>query len=240
MRKWLNDELSDSKKKTTIKLSIDVRDKLAEIGNKDETFEDVIKRLIRRAESERSGEITTSKTSMIQYKRKKEFVEIMVGFLNEKLKALPHNSIRKHAKLTPGDIIYESTGIEYEYNTPSKKEGEWELDIKILKIYYKQKSYNPSEFFGVSNDKLFFSDEFINTYFRILSEIFIKEFGITKLKNFSGEQRLKILEWRKIYYENKLSEESFINDVEDILRNFADRKIDSKTKKQIEGSVVGH
>jgi len=212
-------ELKDILNKTTIKVSVPLRDKLAEIGNKDETFEDVIWRMVRRSDSERSGEIVTKKSSMIQYKRKKEFVELI------RKKGINLNS--------------EKAGFEYEYNIPSKKEGEWELDIKIVKVYYGQKSYNPSEFFGVTNEDKYLSYDFTQIYFQILSEIFTKEFGITKLRNFSADQMLKILEWRKIYYENKLSEESFINDVEDVLRDSSDKKIDAKTKNLIDKSVMG-
>jgi len=200
--------------KTTIKVSQELRSKLAEIGNKDETFEEVIWRLIRRAEPERSGEVATSKSSIIQYKRKKEFVELEAGILK-------------------------NVGFEYEYNVPPKKEGEWELDIKILKVYYSQKSYNPSEFFGVDGEHKYFSDEFIKVYFKILADILIKDFGITKLKNFVSSQLLQILEWRKVYYENKLSKESFTNDVEDILIDLSKRQIDIKTRKQLGNSVVG-
>jgi len=222
MKKGLKDGLTNTPGKTTIKVSNELRDKLAEIGNKDETFEDVINRLIRRAQAERSGEIVTSKSSVIQYKRKKEFIELTIDIAQEI------------------DFLPENVGIEYEFNIPPKKEGEWELDIKILKVYYKQKTYNPSEFFGADNERKFLSDKFIETYFKILSEIFIKEFGITKLKNFTDAQRLKILDWRKIYYENKLSEESFINDVEDVLRNFSNRQLNVKVIKQLENSIAGH
>lgn len=216
--------------KTTIKVSNTLRGKLAEIGNKDETFEDVIWRLIRRAEPERSGEIVTSKSSAIQYKRKKEFVELIMDVVDsyEIVSDKETRSIMKSKKV----------GVEYEYNIPPKKEGEWELDIKILKVYYGEKTRNPSEFFGVDNEHKHLSNEFIQIYFKILAEIFIKEFGITKLKYLFDH--LSILEWRKVYYENKLSQESFINDVEDVLRNFSERKIDDKVKKQLENSAVGH
>lgn len=230
MEKGLKNGLTDTPNKTTIKVSQELRSKLAEIGNKDETFEDVIKRLIRRAEPERSGEIVTSKSSVIQYKRRKEFIELITQIENKEGNTLPQEP-------PPPPL---PVGIEYEYNTPSKKEGEWELDIEILKVYYEQKVYNPSEFFGVDNEHKYLSDEFIKIYFEILTEIFIKEFGITQLRSFSLYQELSILKWRKIYYENKLSEESFINDVEDVLRNFSERKIDSKTRKQLKSSIAGH
>jgi len=212
----------DQSNKTTIKVSQELRGKLAEIGNKDETFEEVIKRLIRRAEPERSGEIVTSKSSVIQYKKRKEFIEYIIY------------KIAKGGSFGP--IL--KIGVEYEYNIPPNKEGEWELDIKILKVYYEQKAYNPSEFFGVDNEHKYLSKEFISIYFKILAEIFVKEFGITKLKY--STNHLSILEWRKTYYENKLSEESFINDVEDVLRNFSEKQIDPKTRNQLENSVAGH
>lgn len=231
MKKGLRDGLISTPNKTTIKVSQELRGKLAEIGNKDETFEDVIWRVIRRAESERSGEIVTSKSSVIQYKRKKEFVELDMGILNE-----PGMMGNKKARL----ISSERAGFEYEYNTPPKKEGEWELDIKIVKVYFKNKVYNPSEFFGVTDEDKRLSKNFIGVYFNILSDILSKDFGITKVKKLSDKQKLSILEWRKVYYENKLSHESFINDIEDVLRNFSEKQIDSKTKKQLENSVAGH
>ncbi len=246
MEKGLRDGLTDRADKTTIKVSTELRDKLAEIGNKDETFEDVIKRLIRRAQAERSGEIVTSKSSMIQYKRKKEFVELYIdlGVLSHPMRICGESKdmvVRDKKDKDIGRIkIPQKAGIEYDYNIPPKKEGEWELDIKIIKIYYNQKTYNPSEFFGVDNEHKYLSNEFMQIYFQVLSEILIREFGITKLKNFSRAHRVNILEWRKIYYENKLSEESFINDVEDILRNFSERQLDAKVKKQIENSIAGH
>jgi len=220
MKKGLKNDLISRSNKTTIKVSNNLRGKLAEIGNKDETFEDVIWRLIRRAEPERSGEITTGKSSVIQYKRRKEFAELK-GWIQS-------------------SNGYKQVGIEYEYNVPPKKEGEWELDIKIVKVYYNHKTYNPSEFFGIGYEHKHFSKEFIYAYFNVLAEILIKDFGITKLKNISDDQKLSIVEWRKVYYENKLSQESFINDVEDVLKDFSDKKSDNKIEKQLKNSVVGY
>ncbi len=220
MKKRLKNDLKNTQDKTTIKVSNSLRDKLAEIGNKDETFEDVIWRLIRRAEPERSGEVVTSKSSVIQYKREKDFIEVSVWI----------QSLKK----------YEKVGIEYEYNNPPKRGGDWELDIKIIKLYYNQKVYNPSEFFGVDNEHKHLSEEFICAYFSILADIFIKNFGITKLKKFSDEEKISIVAWRKIYYENKISEESFINDVEDVLRNFSDSQSNNKVKEQLKNSIIGY
>jgi len=226
-----NEKIPDPPNKTTIKVSNELRNKLAEVGKKDETFEEVIWRVIRRAEADRSGEVVTSKSSVIQYKRKKEFVALSM-FIRSKGSTFGPNV---------KNVSVEGVGFEYEYNVPPRKEGEWELDIKIIKVYYMQKTYNPSEFFGVDNEDNYLSDEFTNIYFVILSEILVKEFGITKLKghDYFSSKLLDILSWRKIYYENKLSQESFISDVEDVLRKFSDRQLDEKTKKQIRSSVAG-
>ncbi|MBU0628668.1 MAG: hypothetical protein KKC75_05730 [Nanoarchaeota archaeon] len=221
MENNITNNLKSVPNKTTIKVSNTLRAKLAEIGNKDETFEDVIWRMIRRAEPERSGEITTNKSSVIQYKRKKEFIELAT-YLKD---ILP--------------IRIEKTGYEYEYNVPPKKEGEWELDIKILKVYHKQKSYNPSEFFGVDNEHKHLSEEFTRIYFQLLVEIIYNEFGIPKWKYVPSADEINIMEFKAIYAKHNLSQESFINDVEDVLRNFSERKVDLKTKKQLENSVAG-
>lgn len=130
---------------------------------------------------------------------------------------------------------YKPIGIEFEFNDVKNEQSEFTLDLKFKKIFYSKKIMNPSIFFGVDNSRKHFHPVYLNIYLKCVAFTLEKEFriytGMISDKDFEN-----IARWRKIYYDHSLSEDSFINDIEEPLRLSDEEKITGITKTNIKNS----
>lgn len=171
----------------TIKIDVKTWSTLKNLKKENETFEDVIKELL----NERTKSASGSNMELIQYKRKKLFIET--------------------------DYEYKNIGAEFEFNDIKNNQNSFVLDLKINKIFYGKKIYNPSVFFGLESQYKHFSNIYLNIYLKCTCLALEKEFRVKARMTFDKDYE-DIARWRKIYYDYNLSEESFTSDIEDPLK----------------------
>lgn len=123
-------------------------------------------------------------------------------------------------------------GFEFEYNDIKNNQTDFTIDLKIKKVFVNKKIMNPSEFFGTDNTHKHYSNLFLLIYLQTIRLVLKKEFRIS----LSELKLLNIAEWKKLYYEYTLSQESFINDIEEPLRLSEDENIPKKTRENIKNS----
>lgn len=158
--------------------------------------------------NQRSKSMQSDSAKLIAYKRKRGFINLAFG---------------------------DSFTFEFEYNDIKDNRSDFVLDIKIIKVFFRNKSYNPSSFFGVDNNHKHYSDLFIYVYFEAIEKILLKEFGLREnimliIQNY-GIGALK-----KLFYEYGLSEESFKEDIERVLQLKEDDKPSKVWLKKIKES----
>lgn len=196
---------------TTIKISIRVWDSLKNLKRENETFDDVIKELLK----ERTKHLGNENIKAIMYSRK-------VIFFNTDYS---HPFYKKF-----------SVGIEFEYNDVKNQKLDFVLDVKFKKIFFGKKILNPSIFFGVDDMHKHYSNVFLNLYLRAVSIALEKEFRVYS-GMYSEEDFVDIAKWRKIYYDYNLSDESFKKDVEEPLRLNEDEPPSDEWRRTIDGSI---
>ncbi|MEK6943713.1 MAG: hypothetical protein AABX00_06640 [Nanoarchaeota archaeon] len=195
--------------KRNIKLELRTWNSLRNLKKFNETFNDVILSLLK----ERTVSVGGENLKAIKYSRKTVFLETEYGY-------------------TP-------IGAEFEYNDVKEEHSNFNLDLKIKKIFYGKKVMNPSEFFGVDNLRKSFHHIYLNIYLKCLALALEKEFKVRTRMIFDKDFE-NIARWRKIYYDHSLSEDSFINDIEEPLRlseERPDQKIIDSIKKSPSNSA---
>lgn len=191
-----------------IKVDIRTWDELKHLKQSNETFNDVINRLIEK----RTKSLGNKDIQAIKYQRKSIF------FTSYSL----------------GTEI----GYQFEYNDVKGEQSDFALDIKLKKIFYGKKILNPSEFFGVDNAHKHYSKYFLIAYLKAAALILEKEFKAKfEYTYFNDENYENIALWRKFYYEYNLSEESFISDIQEPLRLSEDEKIPKNWQYKINNSI---
>ena len=211
--KILNEKLENLKKwhldrdrAKTIKVTIRTWDSLKSMKKENETFDDVVKELL----NERTKSIGDKNIKAIKYKRKIKIASYNWSFENIDL------------------------SLEFEYNDVKSNKSDFTLDLKIKKVFFGKKIYNPSEFFGVDNDHKHYSDLFLLAYLFAVFTALSKEFGIhAGLTDYES-----LAEWKRLYYDYNLSEESFKADIEEPLRLSEEEKPLGKWKTRIKDSIV--
>lgn len=132
-------------------------------------------------------------------------------------------------------------GIEFEYNDVKSQQADFTLDIKINKIFFGKKIFNPSVFFGVDSAHKHLNKAYLNLYFKCVALALEKEFRVADLSflkpMISDGDFEDISKWRKIYYDYNLSEDSFIRDIEGPLRLSEEEKVSEEIKESIINSV---
>jgi len=199
-------------RKTTIKLDIRTWNSLKNLKKENETFDDVIRGLLK----ERTKSIGNENIKAIKYQRKRFFFEVTFD--------------TKDYNIIP-------IGIELEYNDISNEKSDFTLDIHIKKVFYGKRSLNPSIFFGVDNAHKHFSLFFLKLYLVATRLIIKREFNIY-LDIFIGDSYFDIVNWRKLYYDHNLSEQSFKADIEEPLRLSEEEKPSEEWKIKINKSIV--
>ncbi len=132
----------------TIKVEIRTWDRLKGQKEENETFDDVIKRLLR----EKTVSLGDDNIKAIKYERK-------VAFFNS-------------------DDYEETIGFEFEYNDVKSDRSDFTLDLKVRKVFYRKRVINPSEFFGADNTHKHFSGFFLTIYLKAVALALRKEFRI--------------------------------------------------------------
>ena len=196
--------------KRNIKVEIRVWNSLRKLKRSNETFNDVILSLLKERTLSMGGE----NLKAIKYSRR-------TIFLQTKYK-------------------YEIVGVEFDYNDVKEEQSNFNLDLKIKKVFFGKNIMNPSDFFGVDNLRKHLNPAYLNIYFKCLEFSLKKEFKIASFRMISDEDFENIALWRKIYYDYSLSEDSFINDIEEPLKlseEEPDEKIRENIKKSSSNSV---
>lgn len=155
-------------------------------------------------------------------KANETFNEVILSLLKQRTQAMGGDNlkaIKYHRKVLflEGEYNRKPIGIEFEYNDIKNELSHFTLDLQIKKVFYGQKSMNPSTFFGVDYTHKHFNHIYLILYLNCVKRVLHKEFsvwtGITDDKDIEN-----IVYWKKIYYEHSLSEDSFVNDIEEPLR----------------------
>lgn len=192
----------------TLRVEIRTWEALKSLKRENETFDDVLKGLLK----ERTVSVGDDNIKMIKYGRK-------IAFFDVNTMIMPH---------------YETIGYEFEYNDIKDNRLDFVLDLKIRKVFFRKRILNPSEFFGVDNPHKHYSDSFLRAYLNAIVLALKKELRIdAKLNN---EENLA--QWRRLYYDYNLSEESFKQDIEDPLRLSEEEKPSQEWSERIKNSVL--
>lgn len=187
-----------------IKVALRTWNTLRNLKRSNETFNDVILSLLK----ERTLSVGGENLGAIKYSRKTVFLE--TGY------------------------NYKPIGIEFEYNDVKEEQSNFNLDLRIKKVFQGKRIMNPSEFFGVDSLRKHFHKIYLNIYLKCLAIALEKEFKV-HTGMFLDEEFENIARWRKVYYDHSLSEDSFINDVEEPLR-LSEEKPDQKIIDSIKKS----
>ncbi len=198
----------NKKKVKLIKVEPLVWGSLKALKKENETFTDVIRELL----NERTKTLGNDNFSITRYSKKTDFFEV---------------------KYSNNELI----GFEYEYNDIKSNKSDFVIDIIIKKIYYKSRSYTPSEFYGVDNDHKHFSPFFMTNYLNLILVILAREYRVSVATNLSFDIHMLSL-WRKAYHEYGLSYESFKSDIENPLKLSLDEKPDPEWQSSMRKSVI--
>ena len=221
--------------KRNVKLDIKTWNALRNLKKPNETFNDVILLLLK----ERTKSIGGDNLKAIKYHRKVLFLE--------------------------SEYQHQHLGVEFEYNDVKNEPSNFTLDLQIKKVFWSRRTKslslqgnasngnseqptsssrvwkmictsNPSIFFGVDYSRKHFNHVYLNLYLKSVGMVLHKEFkvntGMVDDHHFEN-----IIHWRKIYYEHSLSEDSFINDIEEPLRLSEEEKMNEKIKESIKKSL---
>lgn len=154
---------------------------------------------------------------------------------NENVKAIKYS--RKVLFLKTG-YGYKSIGVEFEYNDVKNQKQDFILDLRIKKVFHGKRILNPSIFFGLDSHHKHLSPIYLNIYLKCVALALEKEFKLYP-GMYSDEDFEDIAQWRKLYYDYNLSEESFINDVEKPLILSEEEHLTEEYKKRISESISG-
>jgi len=179
----------------TIKIDARVWDSLKSLKKENETFNDVVKELLQ----QRTKALGNENIKAIKYKREILFFTTV--------------------------IFGQEIGIESEYNDVKGHKTDFVLDLRIKKIFYGKKQFNPSEFFGADNAHKHYSEIFLEVYLVAVSLAIKREFRTGSLTDYTivrdniyYKDYKSLTVWKQLYYQYGLSEESFNYDIEDPLR----------------------
>ena len=197
--------------KRNIKVDIQVWKTLSNLKGLNDTFNDVLMGLLK----QKTQSIGKENMKLIKYHRKTLFIKTNY----EK------NIFNGH-----------SIGIEFEYNDVKNQPINFTLDLKMKKVFYGRQILNPSEFFGVDSDHKHLNKIYLNLYLKCVAITLQKEFAVHTAMVFNKEYE-DIALWRKIYYDYMLSEESFINDIQEPMRLSEEDTAKGKYLKDIENSI---
>ncbi len=168
------------------------------------------------------------------------FNEVILSLLKERTKSSGGDNlkaIKYHRKVLflESEYQHQPIGVEFEYNDVKNEPANFTLDLHLKKVFFGKKIMNPSAFFGVDDSRKHFNRAFLNLYLKGVSLALSKEFQV-HLQIHKDQYFENIILWRKVYHEHSLSEDSFINDIEEPLRLSEEEKMNEKIKESIKKS----
>lgn len=174
--------------------------------------------------------------------RNETFNDVILHLLKQKTQAIGKENmklIKYHQKILFIKTEYDgvSVGIEFEYNDVKGQPTYFVLDLKLKKIFFRKQILNPSEFFGLDSEHKHLYRAYINLYLKCIAAALEKEFRVHT--GMHVDERFEdIALWRKIYYDYNLSEESFINDIQEPLRLSEQDSAKEKYISDIKNSIA--
>ncbi|MBT6520257.1 hypothetical protein HOK51_10525 [Candidatus Woesearchaeota archaeon] len=203
------------KRHKNIRVDAKVWSMLKDLKNKDETFNELILELL----NKRTRSIGNKNIKLIKFNRKKKFFTL---------------------------ITYNQTiCFEFEYNDIKSTKNEFTLDLKIKKIFQGRKIYKPFEFFGLDNEHKYYSEEFMKVYLKAIELALETELRVKFTPKHINPLNKSLFPydnialWRQFYSEFNLSEESFIQDIQEPLRLIDEKtNITEKWKRSIAQSKI--
>lgn len=191
----------------TLRVEIRTWEALKSLKKENETFDDVLKGLLK----ERTVSVGDDNIKMIKYGRKITFFDVFELFFSGN----------------------ETIGYEFEYNDIKDNRLEFVLDLKIRKVFFRKRVLNPSEYFGVDNTHKHYSNTFLRIYLTAIALALKKELRIdARLNDIEN-----LAQWKRLYYDYNLSEESFKQDIEEPLRLSEEEKPGQEWSERIKNSV---
>ena len=199
--------------KRNIKVDISIWNILKNLKGNNETFNDVVSGLLK----QKTQSIGKENMKLIKYHRKVLFIK--TGYSRDNL------------------TYSHSIGIEFEYNDIKNNVTDFVLDVRIKKIFFKKQILNPSEFFGLDSDHKHLYHTYLNLHLKCIALALDKELKI-HTRMYEDRDFEDIALWRKVYYDYNLSEDSFINDIQEPLRLSEQDASKEKYIKDIESSMA--
>jgi len=178
-------------------------------------------------------------TSLNNLKKPNEsFNDVILGLLGERSKPVGNELIGgiKFYRKTAFVKLDNSSGVEYEYNDCKGEISSFVLDVRIKKVFYGKQVFNPSVFFGVDHEHKHFNSMYLGLYFGCIAHTLGKEFKVN-INSLINPNFLDIVNWRKLYFDYSLSEDSFVRDIEQPLKDSVEEKISDEVRKSIKDSV---
>ena len=174
-------------------------------------------------------------------KENETFDEVIKSLLDERTKSAGNDNLQaiKYSRkvlFLNTDYAYKSVGVEFEYNDVKSQKHDFTLDLKIKKVFYGKRTINPSIFFGLDSQHKHLSPAYLNIYLKCVALALEKEFR-AHMEMISDRDFENIVDWKKVYYDYNLSEESFISDVEDPLNLSEEESLTEEYKKKISESI---
>lgn len=170
------------------------------------------------------------------------FNDVILGLLKQKTQSIGKENIKVikyYRKILFIRTEYGITpvGIEFEYNDIKGQSTDFVLDLRLKKIFYGKQIINPSEFFGLDSNHKHLYHVYLNLYLKCVATTLEKEFRVYTEMHYK-EDFEDIALWRKIYYNYSLSEESFINDIQEPLRLSEQDNVKEKYSNDMKNSIA--
>lgn len=176
-------------------------------------------------------------------KENETFNDVIKGLLNERTVSVEKNNV-KAIKYSRNILVLEVSyhdkriGIELEYNDVKNNQTDFTLDLEIKKIFHRKKIFNHSQFFGVDSQHKHLNPLYLDFYLKGVVSVLEKEFGfyLDMYKRYKNLEDLA--QWRFMYYQYNLSQESFIHDIEEPLRLSEEEKPTKEQERRIKESMA--
>ncbi|MBI2139458.1 hypothetical protein HYU14_00925 [Candidatus Woesearchaeota archaeon] len=221
--------------KTTIQVTKDIKDTLAGIGSKGESYNQIIEKLITNFEKHASQ----SKGPVGPIEAMPSSGQIKIG-KNVMLSKYERITISIKDASNAEDPSWHGgppITLEAAYNKPFKKEEDlYQIDLKINKVIFDNEIYSPKEFFGVLQKDMVYCKEFVYYYLRSIVEVLKIEFKKSNYFFGSYGDYFDLSRWRTLFLNSRLSPEILSADVESVLSDLNNERTNSRLLEDVRGS----
>jgi hypothetical protein len=217
--------------KTTIQIAKDTQEALKNIGQKGESYDKIIIRLI-------SGykEPNIKETPSSTYKQISGPIKIGENITITKYERVTINLRDKvNAKepyLSSPEITLEAT-----YNKPIKKEDNlYQINLKIDRVIFDNELYSPKDFFGVLQKDMAYCPEFVYYYLRSILEVIKIEFKKSNYFFKIYADYFDLARWRTFLLNSKISPEVLSSDIDVVLSDLKNERTNKKLLEDVKNS----